>query len=143
MNATRKAYTEQYRKRRMMTFGGRYFRMFQGLSNDDKRIARAACASFSAFRHVEVSYNPHVLLERKRENEACQKRIEAQELLHEAQSDLEAAIDKIKRAVRGTSEENRAHAYIIPHLQSWVAEDQSGSIENIIEAIVYPEEETA
>ena len=42
------------------------------------------------------------------------------EMLDEAREHLETAIDLISQAVRGTSEDARANAYIIPHLQSWI-----------------------
>ncbi len=141
MNATRQAYTEQYRLLRKLS-GGPYFKHFKSLSNDEKHIARAAIKSYHALQREHVSYNPHQLRMRKQENEAAQKRAEAEGLLNEAKTELESAIRKIEQAVKGTSEENAAHSYIIPHLKSWVT-DEHESIENLIGAIVYPEDETA
>jgi hypothetical protein len=54
--------------------------------------------------------------------------------LVDAREHLESAIDLIRVAVRGTSEENRADAYIIPHLQSWLGQEWC-SIDNLIAAL--------
>jgi hypothetical protein len=45
--------------------------------------------------------------------------------LHEAMDQLDSAIDNIRVALRGTSLEGHANAYIIGHLRSWVDSDNS------------------
>ncbi len=42
------------------------------------------------------------------------------DLLDEAKDELQSAIQKIRDAVRGTSLEGHANAYIIGHLRSWL-----------------------
>lgn len=56
-------------------------------------------------------------------------------LLEEAAEELMEVIDKIRQAVRGTSEEGRAHAYIIPHLEGWVDGREMVTITSLIEAL--------
>jgi hypothetical protein len=43
--------------------------------------------------------------------------------LNEATEQLYKAIDNIKDALRGTSHEGHANAYILPHLRSWIDSD--------------------
>ena len=45
------------------------------------------------------------------------------ETLYEAAEQLNLAIDNIKCALRGTTYEGHANAYIIPHLTSWLDSD--------------------
>ena len=45
--------------------------------------------------------------------------------LYEAAEQLNLAIDNIRCALRGTSMEGHANAYIIPHLNSWIDSDNS------------------
>jgi hypothetical protein len=45
--------------------------------------------------------------------------------LYEAIDQLNSAIDNIKIALRGTSFEGHANAYILGHLRSWVDSDNS------------------
>lgn len=54
--------------------------------------------------------------------------------LEEARQHLEEAIALITTATRGTDEEIRANAYIIPHLQSWLSKEYE-SIDNLIAAL--------
>lgn len=42
------------------------------------------------------------------------------EMLEEAAEDIAQAIEKIEYALSGTSQENHADAYIIPHLKTWI-----------------------
>lgn len=56
-------------------------------------------------------------------------------LLEEAAEELMEVIDKIRQAVRGTSEEARAQAYIIPHLSGWIDGREMVTITSLIEAL--------
>ena len=47
------------------------------------------------------------------------------EALHDAERQLNLAMDNIKAALRGTSHEGHANAYILPHLRSWLDSDNS------------------
>lgn len=62
------------------------------------------------------------------------------QLLIEAQEAIELAIENIKSAVRGTSEQGRAEAYILPHLQSWIDGSEVITIEKLIEKFGEEEE---
>lgn len=46
------------------------------------------------------------------------------EALHDAEHQLNLAIDNIKVALRGTSHEGHANAYIVGHLTSWLDSDR-------------------
>ena len=54
------------------------------------------------------------------------------ELLEEAQEAIELAIENIRQAVRGTGEQSRAEAYILPHLQSWIDGREACTIESLL-----------
>lgn len=56
-------------------------------------------------------------------------------LLEEAAEQLMDVISNIRTAVRGTSEEGRANAYIIPHLEGWVDGREMVTIVGLIEAL--------
>jgi len=56
------------------------------------------------------------------------------EMLEEAYEALKLAVQNISAAVRGTSEEGRSRAYIIPHLRSWM-DQESNSISKIMQAL--------
>jgi hypothetical protein len=45
---------------------------------------------------------------------------ERKQALYEAMDQLDSAIDNIKVALRGTSFEGHANAYILGHLRGWV-----------------------
>jgi hypothetical protein len=47
------------------------------------------------------------------------------QVLYEAMDQLDSAIDNIRVALRGTSFEGHANAYIIGHLRSWIDSDNS------------------
>lgn len=68
-------------------------------------------------------------------------------LLKEARELIEEAVDKISKAVIGTSEEHRADAYIIPALEmccyektDWLG-SQPSNIEELIKALQEEDEE--
>lgn len=46
-------------------------------------------------------------------------------ILYDAMDNLDLAIDNIRVALRGTSFESHANAYIIPHLVSWIYSDNN------------------
>ncbi len=50
---------------------------------------------------------------------------ERKDTLHEAMDQLNQAIDNIQCALRGTSHERQADAYILGHLRSWIDSDNS------------------
>jgi hypothetical protein len=56
-------------------------------------------------------------------------------LVEEARESIEDAIDKIKRAVKGTGQvESNCHAYILGHLQAWLDGRENGyTIEKLID----------
>ena len=47
------------------------------------------------------------------------------DILYDAMDNLDLAIDNIRVALRGTSFESHANAYIIPHLVSWINSDNN------------------
>jgi hypothetical protein len=57
------------------------------------------------------------------------------ELLEEARGAIELAIENIRTAVRGTSEQGRAEAYILPHLQSWIDGREVCTIESLLQKL--------
>jgi hypothetical protein len=50
---------------------------------------------------------------------------ERKDTLHEAMDQLNQAIDNIQYALRGTSHERHADAYILGHLRNWIDSDNS------------------
>ena len=46
-------------------------------------------------------------------------------ILYDAMEELDLALDNIRVALRGTSFESHANAYIIPHLVSWIDSDNN------------------
>ena len=63
--------------------------------------------------------------------------------LQEAMELLELAVGHIKTALKGTSMEGHANAYIIPHLNSWIDSDNSFNmgIQQYIERLEEEEDE--
>lgn len=62
--------------------------------------------------------------------------------LEEAQELLEKAIYKIRSATQATSEERLAESYILPHLESWIADSRQSSycsIKDLKSALVQAE----
>lgn len=59
--------------------------------------------------------------------------MDKRELLEEAQEAIELAIENIEQVVRGTAEQGRAEAYILPHLQSWINGHEQITIESLLE----------
>lgn len=57
------------------------------------------------------------------------------EALHDAERQLNLAIDNIKVALRGTSHEGYADAYIVGHLTSWLDSDFNMGIAQYIEKL--------
>ena len=63
------------------------------------------------------------------------------ELLTEAQQKLNECIDLIKTALKGTSDERYADAYILGHLRNWVdAGGHDKGIKQYIESILDEDE---
>jgi hypothetical protein len=50
---------------------------------------------------------------------------ERKDTLHEAMDQLNQAMDNIQYALRGTSHERHADAYILGHLRNWIDSDNS------------------
>jgi len=57
------------------------------------------------------------------------------DLLEQASEQLMDAISNIRTAVKGTSEDARANAYIIPHLEGWLDGNEMTTITGLIEAL--------
>lgn len=61
------------------------------------------------------------------------------DMLREAQKLLYDVAQLIEDAVDGTPVEHRAHAYIIPHLQSWIEDPyQTANLEELIAELENP-----
>ena len=56
-------------------------------------------------------------------------------LLDDARMEISSAIRKIRKAIKGTSMENRAESYIIGHLSNW-ANNDSPSMDETIPVII-------